>query len=237
MIITQEALLAVNGCPIIVQHLIDKGYEGLTRLQFVQKLQEDADAGLHDQWWVSWGKTYLYNGDAIVKLGEFVKTQRYDINGMNIPEGLQIFTDLQEAILAIKKLQAEQIASEEWMFHVHAKCPEGQDAHTLHNCDLDGDGVFDHEVECYQAFNHSTGEYECFDKFEEARVRCDEMKFERFNAVCASYNVTEEVQQINDPEENPTGWVTVDLGNRLAFDLTLYQLNRQNELLSTIAKE
>lgn len=236
MIITKESLLAVNGCPIIVQHLVDTGYGGLTRLQFVQKMQEDANAGVHPQWWVNWAKLYLYNGDAIVKLGEFVKTNRYDINGMNIPEGLQIFTDLHEAILAVKQKQSEQIASEEWMFHVHAKCPSGEDAHTLHNCDLDGDGVFDHPVDCYQVFNNVTGEYECFDTFEEAKLRCDELKIQRFTLVYSSYNITEEVQQINDPEENPSGWVLMDLGDRLAFNPTLYQLNRETELLSSLGK-
>lgn len=216
MIVTQGALLAVNGCPTIVQHLVDTGYEGLTRAQFVQKMQEDADAGLHPQWWVRWGRVYLYNGDAIVKLGEYIKTQRYDIQGMNIPEGLQMFTDLQEAIVAVRQKQAEQVASEEWMFHVHAQCPQGQDAHTLHNCDLDGDGVFDHPVDSYQVFNHTTGGYESFDDFDAAKLRCEALRQERRAQVYASYSITEEVQQINDPEENPTGWVLVDTGNALA---------------------
>lgn len=217
MIITKSALLAINGCPTIVQHLVDTGYEGLTRLQFVQKLQQDADVGVNPPWWVNWAKVYLYNGDAIVKLGEFNRNQRYRIEGMNIPEGLPVITDLQEAISFTQQKQAEHLASEEWAFHVHAKCPQGEDAHTLHNCDLDGDGIFDHPIECYQVFNHTTGQYECFDTFEPAKLRCDELRLERARDVYASYRIFEEVQQINDPEENPSGWTLCDVGDALVY--------------------
>jgi hypothetical protein len=218
MIITQDSLLAVQGCPTIVQHLIDSGYDGLTRLQFVQKLQQDADAGLHPQWWASWGRVYLYNGDAIVRLGEFTRNQRYTVHGMNISEGeFPIFTDLQEAVSATKQKQAEYMASEAWAFHVQAMCPEGGDAHTLENCDLDGDGVFDHPVDCYQVFNSATGQYECFDTFEPAKLRCEELRTERSTLVYASYWIMEEVQQINDPEENPSGWTRCDMGEVLNY--------------------
>jgi hypothetical protein len=218
MIITQNLLLAVGGCPTIVQHLIDSGYEGLTRLQFVQKLQEDADAGAHPQWWVNWGKVYLYNGIAIVGFCEFTKKQRYLPQGMNILEGeFPVFTDVQEAISTVQQKQAQQIASEEWAFHVHAKCPKGEDVHSLDNCDLDGDGVFDHPVDNYQVFNTQTALYEQFDTFESAKLRCLELRTARFTTVCSSYLILEEVQQINDPEENPSGWALCDVGDALTY--------------------
>lgn len=218
MIITQDALLAVQGCPTIVQHLIDSGYDGLTRLQFVQKLQQDADVGLHPQWWASWGKVYLYNGDAIARLGEFTRNQKYKVHGMNISEGeFPILIDLQEAVSAVQQKQAEQMASEAWAYHVHAQCPQGGDVHTLENCDLDGDGVFDHPIDCYQVFNPAAGQYECFDTFESAKLRCEELRIERFALICASYWITEEVQQINDPEENPSGWTRCDVGEALDY--------------------
>jgi hypothetical protein len=217
VIITQNSLLAVGGCPVIVQHLVDTGYEGLTRLQFVQKLQQDADAGLHPQWWVTWGKVYLYNGDAISKLGYFTRTQKYRVEGMNIVEDMRIFTDVQDAIAAIQTKQAEQVASESWVFHVHAKCPAGEDAHTLHNCDLDGDGVLDHPIDCYQTFNNTTGQYEFFDTFAAAKLRCDELRAARFTIVHDSYRIIEEVQQINDPEENPSGWTLCNVGDALKW--------------------
>lgn len=215
MIITQNALLAIGGCAVIVQHLVDTGYDGLTRLQFIQKLQEDADAGVNPQWWVTWCKTYLYDGNAIAKLGEFTRNQRYDIHGMNISEDYPIFTDLQAAIDEVKVKLAEQVASEEWLFHINAECPQGTDAHTLHNCDLDGDGVFDHPVTCYQVFNHATGGYERFEDFVSARARCDEIRQDRLALLKKSYHITEEIQQINDPEENPSGWILVDIGAAL----------------------
>jgi hypothetical protein len=218
MILTQDALFVVTGCPTTAQHLVDAGYAGLTRLQFMQKLQQDADTGLHPQWWVNWWGLYLYSGDAIVKLGEFTRKQQYIIQGMNISEGeFPVFTDLQEAIFAVQRKQAEQAASEEWTFHVHAQCPQGADAHTLENCDLDGDGVFDHPVDCYQVFNPATGQYERFDTFEPAKARCNELRLERFTLVYGSYWITEEVQQINDPEENPSGWTRCDVGGALNY--------------------
>jgi hypothetical protein len=218
VIITQSSLLAVGGCPTIVQHLVDSGYDGLTRLQFVQKLQQDADAGINPQWWVNWGKLYLYNGEAIVRLGEFTRNQRYLIQGMNILEGeLPIFTDVQAAISAVQNKQTQQIASEDWAFHVYAKFLKGEDVYTLYNCDLNGNGVFDHPVNNYQVFNPTTGLYEQFDTFEPAKLRCLELRTARFEAICASYWITEEVQQINDPEENPLGWAFCDVGDALAY--------------------
>ena len=217
MIVTKDALLAVGGCPIIVQHLEDSGYTGLSRLQFVQKLQQDAGLDIHPQWWVNWAKVYLYSGDAIVQLCEFVKTNRYRVEGMNITDTDTIFLNQQEAIDTIQQKQAEQIATEEWMFHVQAQCPEGADVHTLENCDLDGDGVFDHPVNCYQVFNPTTGQYEYFDTFEPAKLRCDELRRERFSLICASYRLLEEVREINNPEENPLGWTRCDVGEALDY--------------------
>ena len=137
---------------------------------------------------------------------------------MNTPEGeFPILTSLQEAISTIQQRQAEQMASEEWAYHVQAQCPEGADVHTLENCDLDGDGVFDHPVNCYQVFNPTTGQYEYFDTFEPAKLRCDELWTERSKLVYASYWIMEEVQQINDPEENPSGWTRCDVGEALDY--------------------
>lgn len=207
MIITKELLLAVGGCSNVVGQLINEGYVNLTRLQFINKLQEDVDEGIHPSWWANWGREYLYNGDAIFHNGEFITTNRYDINGMNIDLDYRVFDTLEEAELAIKQKRDEYIASEDWAFHVHAVCLQGTDAHTLHNCDLDGDGVLDHPVQAYTTFNHSIGQYERFDTFEQAKIRCEELKAERIAQIDASYYILEEVQQINDPEENPTGWI------------------------------
>jgi hypothetical protein len=207
MIVTKELLLAVGGCNIIVDQLITEGYTGLTRLEFVNKLQEDADLDLHPQWWVGWAKTYLYNGDTIFNNAEFIKTNRYDIEGMNIDPEYRLFDNLQEAETELKLKRDEYIASENWMFHINAICVEGENTHTLHTCDLDGDGVFDHDVTCYTCFNHLIGEYERFDTFEQAKIRCEELKADRIATIDASYFMKEELQQINDPEENPAGWI------------------------------
>lgn len=216
MIVTQALLLAVGGCTDIVQHLVDTGYEGLTRQQFIDKMQEDADAGVHPQWWVGWAKLYLKGGAAIVFNGEFVKTNRFSIAGLGITDPTIIFTSIEEARSNVRAARNAQNLSEDWAFHVHAKCPSGEDSHTLENCDLNGDGVFDHAVTCYQVFNITTGLYENYDLFEDAKARCLQLQQTRWAEVDAGYSITEEVQQINDPEENPSGWILVDIGDALA---------------------
>lgn len=220
MIITHSALLTLNACTDIAQHLIDSGYDGLTRRQFIQKLQQDAAAGIEPAWYVDWANTYFYGGDAISKLGEFTRTQRYMIYGENISDNSTVFTDLQQAISAIHEKQAEYMANDAWMFHVQAKCPcheEGQapDAHTLHNCDLNGDGTVEHPVDCYQVFNYKTGMYEEFATFLLAKSRCEQLQFERCAETCEAYYIMEEVQQINDPEDNPIGWTFCNVGDAL----------------------
>lgn len=207
MIITRDLLLAVGGCNTIVDQLINEGYFNLTRLQFINKLQQDSDAGIYPSWWVNWGKQYLYIGDAIFHNGEFVRTNRYDIQGMNIDLNNRMFNTLQEAELVLKQKRDEYNASEDSEFYVQALCLEGVDAHTLHNCDLDGDGIFDHDIQCYRTFNHKIAEYETFDTFEKAKIRCQELRAQRIAEIDASYYILEEIQQINDPEENPKGWI------------------------------
>ena len=207
LIITRELLLAVGGCVNIVDQLIHQGYVNLTRLEFVNKLQEDVDAGIHPSWWANWGREYLYNGDAIFHNGQFIRTSRFDINGMNIDIDHRIFNTLEEAELVIKQKRDEQIAFESYVFHINAVCVQAANTHTLHKCDLEGDGVFDHDITCYMAFNHRTGQYERFDTFEQAKIRCEELRAERISDIDASYYILEELQQINDPEENPKGWI------------------------------
>ena len=207
MIVTRELLLAVGGCSVIVDQLINERYVGLTRLEFVQKLEQDASLGIHADWWSNWAKSQLYNGDAIFHSGEFIRTNRYDIEGMNINPEYRLFNNLQEAETEIKLKRDEQIASESWVFHINAVCVEGTNTHTLHKCDLDGDGIFDHSVDCYMTFNHKIGQYEKFDTFEEAKIRCEELRAERIAQIDASYFMKEEVEQINDAETNPKGWI------------------------------
>ena len=207
MIVTRELLLAIGGCGTIIDQLINEGYVGLTRLQFIQRLEQDANLGNNAQWWSAWTKVYLYNGDAIFHNGEFVRTNRYDIEGMNIDPEYRVFDNLQEAETQLKLKRDEQIASESWVFHINAVCVEGVNTHTLHKCDLDGDGIFDHSVDCYMTFNHTTGQYEKYQIFQDAKIRCEELRAERIAQIDASYFMKEELQQINDPEENPKGWI------------------------------
>jgi hypothetical protein len=210
MIVTKELLLAVGGCAEIVQHLIDTGYGGLLRQAFIDKMQEDADAGLHPQWWVSWAKTYLKNGNAIFFNGEYVKLAEFRVFGFKLADPNQVYSTIEDARVAEAAAEAAQNASEDWMFHVHAVCPTGEDQHTLENCDLDGDGVFDHSVTGYQVFNYLTGLYEHYEFFEEARLRCLELQQGRQNLIKLSYVVEQKIQQIDDPEENPSAWILYD---------------------------
>jgi hypothetical protein len=147
----------------------------------------------------------------------FTSNQRYMIQGMNILDSSTVFTDVQDAILAIQQKQAEQMTSEEFMFHVQAKCPQGDGSHMLCACDLGGTGDVDGTVECYQTFNHTTGQYEEFATFESAKIRCQELRLERVTLVYASYYVLEEVQQINEQGEPITEWVVCDVGDALQY--------------------
>jgi hypothetical protein len=210
MIVTQALLLAVGGCAQIVQHLIDTGYGGLLRQEFIDKMQQDADAGIHPQWWVSWSKVYLKNGDAIFFNGEYVKLDEFRVFGFKLADPTQIYSTIEDARVAEVAAEAAQNASEEWMFHVHAVCPTGEDQHTLETCDLDGDGVFDHPVTVYQVFNYLTGLYEDYEFFDAAQLRCRELQQERQSLIALSYVVEQKIQQINDPEENPSAWIRYD---------------------------
>ena len=207
MIVTQELLLAVGGCETIVQHLIDTGYGGLLRKEFIDKMQQDADAGLHPQWWVGWAKAFLTNGDAILFNGEYTALDQFRISGFKIDDPEYIYATIDEARGAITIAEEAQNASEDWMFHVHAECPAGEDLHTLQNCDLNGDGVFDHEVTCYQVFNYQNGLYEQYAFFDDARIRCLELKQQRQDSIAISYTIDQGIKQINDPEENFSSWI------------------------------
>ncbi len=210
MIVTQALLLAVGGCDTIVQHLVNTGYEGLLRQEFIDKMQEDADAGLHPQWWATWGEVTLKNGDAIFFNGEYVRLDEFRVFGFSLADPTQIYSTIEDARAAEVAAEAAQNASEDWMFQVQAECPVGADAHTLETCDLDGDGVFDHPVTGYKVFNYLTGLYEHYEFFEEARLRCLELQQGRQNLIKLSYVVEQKIQQIDDPEENPSAWILYD---------------------------
>jgi len=216
MIVTQELLLAVGGCTTIVQHLIDTGYAGLTRQQFIDKMQVDADADVHPQWWVSWAKTFLKNGTAIVFNGEFSKTNRFRISGLGVNDPTVIYLTIEDARLAVRAARDAQHVLEDWMWHIHAKYKFGADGFTFDAVTDSEETNPGHPVDHYATFNPTTGLYEEFLDFTASKTRMIELMQLRQVAIDAGYYIEEEVQQINDPEENPSGWIIADIGNALA---------------------
>lgn len=207
MIITQEMIASIDSTSEIIDQLIIDGYIGLTRSQFIQKFQDDVNLDNYPQWLCDWINEFLHSGDAILNYGEFIHTSTYRISGSNINQEQSIFTNLQDAKNEIKLKRDEYIVSENWLFHIQGVCLQGESSYTLINFDLNGDGTFNQPIQCYMTFNYKIGQYERFDTFEQAKIRCEELRAERTAEVDSSYSIYEEIQQINDPEENPKGWI------------------------------
>ena len=211
MIVTKELLLASGWNSHVIDTYIKDAYLGLLRQVCVDAIQADVNSGTQPDWLPSLTNSLLRSGPAIFANGQYILNEKFTISGLGIDNPETIYTAKQDALNAIAAQQEAYFQSENFIFHVQARYKVGEDG--WWSIDVTGSVNPDpgHPVDHYATFNMYTGLYEQFSDYPSAQARCDQLQQERQAEVALGYQMQQEIQEINNPEDNAVGLYPVTL--------------------------
>lgn len=106
MIITEELVRSLHHigllCDVGLEYILNNGYIGMTRSEFISKTRKDIDAGTCRPDYLPWSINTLVKSELIKHHPNFVPTGNYRVLGSTT-----IYTNPQEAKVALAETQAK----------------------------------------------------------------------------------------------------------------------------------